>query len=236
MQNVPPQVKTESLRVRLIRGETADSATLEELSEVLGMSPGGEVDPARTDKVHKALSGHLRDGLIEATDTGVTRPIINTFHLHTVSPYTGQKKWPVFQVKVYKLDAAQLSKVKHLLLADGLWSIWGDRLCHASTEGLPSVSEQAPNANTHVPFQPFKKFAEGKWRSESTLDNVYKYRTRSKTYAAAFNKEGTVNVPKFIEIATSRGEWADGGLADGLRTIRTASPDFPCVTPVWGRP
>lgn len=228
MQNVPPPARTESLRVRLIRGETADSATLQELPEVLAMSLGGEVDRARASKVHEALLRHWRDGLIKLQDTARTQTVAIPLLVGTFEQFTGQpnrqinrhRLGPTLQCKVYALEATQLKKVKSLLLADSLWSMWGDRFCGAFSEGLPLVRENALDAHTHVPFKTFKKFAESKF--EGHLDNVQKNRKRS-PYSAAFNGDGTVNRPKFIEIAISRGEWKnDGKLEEGGSTLDEA--------------
>jgi len=73
-------------------------------------------------------------------------------------------------------------------------------------------------AETRMPYQVFKRRYCSSF--EGKLDSIYQHRNdmdgRKKTYAEAFNDDGTVNAPKFIEIARAEGKWLSGASATDL--------------------
>lgn len=209
MQNTPSAPNSSSLRARVMSGERPDTASIDDVSELLAMSEGGITDPARACRASNALSQYMKDGRINLVDTGSTRPVLNTFGMWIVGKDGGSKNSPfTLEQKVFSLSWIELQKVRELLIRDNLWSSWGDRWCGYKVEVSEPLVDKSTKANTKVRFQEFKRRIVGKFTGN--IDSLHRHRNdtdRSQPYATAFNDDGSVNEDEFQTVAIARGEW-----------------------------
>lgn len=98
---------------------------------------------------------------------------------------------------------------------------------HEPRDSGPANTTKPPisTADTQLPLKVFRAKVEGRFDTKR-LDSIIKNRggkNRPQPYAAAFNDDKTVNLIKFKELATSRGEWkADWEYEEGGSPLHEA--------------
>lgn len=201
-------------------------ATLEQVINLLAHSPNGDDTGDRHQRAASLIRSLIHDGRLTSTPSGHVKQVPRLV-LMVAGPRTVKTRALTYEPHLLLLS--EIDKRRQRFIEAGLWSTLCDALLGSDTVASVAATGET-SLNTSLPVQTFIQRARGCYTGKSLIESLHKNRDakdrKPSPYIAAFNADGTVNEPKFIDIAKSRGEWVENtgkAMQDHIKGVWSSS-------------